>query len=66
MTATNRGTLVFLSTTSFAVWTVVTKYLDPQLPTLTLTAWELVVAAVNIHGLSLWRGETVGQVEWTA
>jgi len=66
VTATNRGVvLVFLSTTSFAVGTVLTKYLDPQLPTLTLTAWGLVVAAVFIHGLSLWRGETVGQVEWT-
>jgi len=67
MTATNRGVvLVFLSTTSFAVGTVVTKYLDPQLPNLTLTAWGLVVAAVFMHGLSVVRGESVGQVEWTA
>ncbi len=66
VTATNRGVvLVFLSTTSFAVGTVVTTYLDPQLPTLTLTAWGLVVAAVFIHGLSVLRGETVGQIEWT-
>lgn len=66
LTATNRGVvLVFLSATSFGVGNVITRRVDPELPSLTLTTWGLVVAAVFVHGVSVLRGETVAQVEWT-
>jgi len=66
LTATNRGVvLVFLSATSFAVGNVITRRVDPDLPSLTLTTWGLVVAAVFVHSVSLLSGETVAQVEWT-
>ena len=66
LTATNRGVvLVFLSVTSFTVGNVVTRRIDSDLPSLTLTTWGLVVAAVFVHSVSLLRGETVAQVEWT-
>ncbi|MBX0324376.1 DMT family transporter [Halomicroarcula sp. F13] len=66
MTATNRGVgLVLLSVTSFGIGNVLTRRIDPELPSLTLTAWGLGVAAVFVHGVSLLRGETIAQVEWT-
>lgn len=66
LTATNRGVvLVLASTTSFGLGTVLTRRLNPALPNLTLTTWGLVVAAVFVHGVSVLRGESVAQVEWT-
>ena len=66
LTATNRGVvLVLLSTTSFGLGNVVTQRLDPTLPSLTLTTWGLVVAAVFVHGVSALLGESVAHVEWT-
>ena len=53
LTATNQGVvLVFLSVTSFAVGNVITRRVDPDLPSLTLTTWGLVVAAVFVHSVS--------------
>ncbi|KOX95493.1 DMT family transporter [Halorubrum tropicale] len=66
VTETTQGMgFVFLSTTSFAVGNVLTKRVDPDLPSLTLTAWGLVIAGLFVHSVSLLRGETIGQIEWT-
>jgi drug/metabolite transporter (DMT)-like permease len=65
-TVTNQGVgLVFLSVLSFGLGNVITRRIDPDLPSLTLTTWGLVVAAVFVHSVSVLRGESVSQSEWT-
>ena len=65
-TVTNRGAgLVFLSVLSFGLGNVITRRIDPELPNLTLTTWGLIVAAVFVHTVSVLRGESVSQSEWT-
>lgn len=66
VTVTNRGAgLVFLSVLSFGLGNVITRRIDPELPNLTLTTWGLIVAAVFVHTVSVLRGESVSQSEWT-
>ena len=65
--ATTQGVLlVFLSAASFGFGNVVTRRIDPDLPSLTLTAWGLLVAAVCVHSASALRGESFAGIKWTA
>lgn len=57
--------LIFGSAGVFAFGNVLVQRLRPSLPSVTLTAWGLVLAAVTSHGLSAIVGESVGAIRWT-
>lgn len=66
LTQTTRGIVfVLLSTTSFAVGNVITKRVNAPIPSLTLSAWGLVVAAGFVHCVSFLNGETPAHIEWS-
>ena len=57
--------LVFLAAVSFALGSVLTKYIDATLPIETMEAWSMVVGAVMMHAMSIGLGEQAGAVAWT-
>jgi drug/metabolite transporter (DMT)-like permease len=57
--------LVFLAAVSFALGSVLTKYLDVTLPIETMEAWSMIVGAALMHAASIALGEQAGAVAWT-
>jgi drug/metabolite transporter (DMT)-like permease len=57
--------LIFLAAASFALGSVVTRWIDSDLPIETMEAWSMVFGALLMHGFSLYFQESVSAVEWT-
>lgn len=58
--------LVFLAAASFALGSVITRRLDPELPDETLEAWAMVFGAGLLHLIAAVRpGEGLDAVNWT-
>lgn len=57
--------LIFGSAAVFAIGNVVVQRMRPSLPSVTLTAWGLVLAALTSHGLSIIVSESPGAIQWT-
>ncbi|MDZ7850283.1 MAG: DMT family transporter [Halodesulfurarchaeum sp.] len=57
--------LIFGSAFVFALGNVVVQRIRPSLPSLTLTAWGLVLAALTSHAMSLATGESLTAIQWT-
>jgi drug/metabolite transporter (DMT)-like permease len=57
--------LVFAAAASFALGSVVTRWLDADLPIESLEAWSMVGGALVLHGVALARGESIAGIEWT-
>ena len=49
----------------FAIGNVVVQRLRPSLPSVTLTSWGLVLAALTSHAMSLATGESLAGIQWT-
>jgi drug/metabolite transporter (DMT)-like permease len=66
LTSDVRGVaLIFGSAFAFALGSVVTQRIQPSLPSVTLTSWGLVLAALTSHAMSLATGESPAAVQWT-
>lgn len=66
LTSDVRGvTLIFGSAFTFALGSVVIQRIQPSLPSVTLTSWGLVLAALTSHAISLATGESPAAVQWT-
>lgn len=66
VTSDVRGvTLIFGSAFVFALGNVVVQRIRPSLPSLTLTSWGLVLAALTSHAMSLATGESFTAIQWT-
>jgi probable blue pigment (indigoidine) exporter len=57
--------LVFVAVLSFALGSVLTRWLDADLPVETMEAWAMLGGAGLMHGASLGLGESFGAVQWT-
>jgi drug/metabolite transporter (DMT)-like permease len=57
--------LIFGSAFVFALGNVVVQRLRPSLPSVTLTSWGLVLAALTSHAMSLATGESPTAIQWT-
>jgi len=67
ITSDVRGvTLIFGSAFVFALGNVVVQRLRPSLPSVTLTSWGLVLAALTSHAMSLATGESPTAIQWTS
>jgi drug/metabolite transporter (DMT)-like permease len=58
--------LVFAAAASFALGSVLTRWLDADLPIEAMEAWSMAGGAVLMHGLSAGLGESFGAVRLTA
>jgi drug/metabolite transporter (DMT)-like permease len=54
--------LVFAAATSFALGSVLTRWIDATLPTETMEAWSMVGGALLMHAVSLALGESLADV----
>ncbi|WP_327052481.1 DMT family transporter [Halomicrococcus gelatinilyticus] len=57
--------LVFLSTVSFALGSVLTQPIQSELPAPTLQGWAMVFGAGLLHVVSAMRGESAAAIDWT-
>ncbi len=57
--------LVFAAAVSFALGSVLTRWIDAELPIETMEAWSMVGGAGLMHVVSLAIGESPAAVEWT-
>jgi probable blue pigment (indigoidine) exporter len=57
--------LVFVAVLSFALGSVLTRWLDADLPIETMEAWAMLGGAGLMHVASLGLGESLGAVRWT-
>lgn len=57
--------LVFLGGACFALGSVLTRPLSPNLPVQSLQAWTMLLGAAVLHGASVLRGESAAAIEWT-
>ena len=58
--------LIFGSAFVFALGNVVVQRLRPALPSVTLTSWGLVLAALTSHAMSFATGESPTAIQWTS
>jgi drug/metabolite transporter (DMT)-like permease len=57
--------LVFLAAASFALGSVLTRWIDAELPIETMEAWSMLLGAGLMHVVSLWPlGESPADVAW--
>jgi drug/metabolite transporter (DMT)-like permease len=58
--------LVLLAAAAFALGSVLTRWIDAELPIETMEAWSMLLGAVLMHAVSLWPlGEDPAAVTWT-
>jgi drug/metabolite transporter (DMT)-like permease len=58
--------LVFLAAAAFALGSVLTRWIDAELPIETMEAWSMLLGALLMHVVSLWPlGESPAAVTWT-
>jgi drug/metabolite transporter (DMT)-like permease len=57
--------LVFGAAASFALGSVLARWLDADLPIESMEAWSMLGGALAMHGVSLALGESVAAIEWT-
>jgi drug/metabolite transporter (DMT)-like permease len=57
--------LVFAAVLSFALGSVLTRWLDADLPVETMEAWAMLGGAGLMHAASAGLGESVGAIAWT-
>jgi probable blue pigment (indigoidine) exporter len=57
--------LVFVAVLSFALGSVLTRWIDADLPVETMEAWAMLGGAGLMHAASLGLGESFGAIRWT-
>jgi drug/metabolite transporter (DMT)-like permease len=57
--------LVFGAAASFALGSVLTRWLDADLPIESMEAWSMLGGALVMHGVAFARGESFAAISWT-